>query len=173
MATRKAPKQVDVLDELANGDPQRVMALMLWKNRLRNPDMYVQVTEADVRGFDDCVRYLKVEPQVKVYRPEGLAAQAAVPAQGNRRGVAAREASPPKPYVMIVLVDKKGDAIRPVENNEDDFDRAKDAAAVRKARQDAPGLAQRITHQARSGEYSLSDITDAANALLLLARAEE
>jgi hypothetical protein len=43
---------------------------------------------------------------------------------------------------------------------------------MRKARQDAPQIAQRIVNQARSGEYSLSDIQDAANALLLLSRAE-
>jgi hypothetical protein len=123
MATRKAPKQVDVLDELANGDPQRVMALMLWKNRLGNPDMYVQVNEADIRGFDDCIRFLKVKPEVRVYRPQGQPAQPAVPGQGNRRSVPAREATPAKPYVMIVLTDDKGDAIRPVENNQEDFDR--------------------------------------------------
>jgi hypothetical protein len=46
-----------------------------------------------------------------------------VPGQGNRRSVPAREATPAKPYVMIVLTDDKGDAIRPVENNQEDFDR--------------------------------------------------
>lgn len=170
MATRKpAPKQ-DPLDALAQ-DPARVMQLMLWKARMREPDMYVQITEHDIRGFDDCVRYLKVKPQVKIFRPQGLPAQDAIAAQGNRRAVPARPATPPKPYVMVVLTDEKGDTVRPVENNEEDFDVAAQARDLRKARDQAQDLAQRIVQQARTGEYSLSDIQDAANALITLSRA--
>lgn len=166
-----AAKKQDQLDALAKGDPQRVMALMLWKNRRHNPDLYVQIDERDIQGFDDCVKYLKVKPVVRITRPAGLPAQPHIPATANRRATPGREATPPKPYVMIVLVDEKGDAIKPVENNEEDFDEAKAAAEVRKARDQAPALAQLLTQQARTGEYSLSDITDAANALLTLARA--
>lgn len=163
------PKQ-HPLDALAK-DSERVMALMLWVNRHRNPDLFAQITEKDLAGFEDCMRYLKVKPQVRIFRPEGLPAQAAIPATHHRRAVPAREATPPKPFVMVTLVDEKGDAIRPVENNEEDYDRAQDATQVRKARDQAPQLAQLILNQARTGEYSLSDITDAANALLTLARA--
>jgi hypothetical protein len=166
-----AAKKQDPLDVLAKGDPQRVMALMLWKARRHNPDLYVQIDEHDIQGFEDCVKYLKVKPEVRIMRPGGLPSQPPIPATGNRRAVPGREAIPPKPYVMIVLVDEKGDAIKPVENNEEDFDQAKSAAEVRKARDQAPALAQLLTQQARTGEYSLSDITDAANALLTLARA--
>lgn len=169
MATKK--QTLDPLDALAKGDPQRVMALMLWKARMRQPDMYVQITEHDIKGFDDSCRYLKVKPQVRVFRPGEIAAQPAVAASGKRRAVPAREAIPPRPYVMVVLTDEKGDAIKAVENNEEDFDAARDAAAVRKARDQAPQLAQLILQQAKNGEYSLSDIQDAANALLTLARA--
>lgn len=172
MATKKAaaPKQADVLEDLVRGDPQRVMALILWKNRLNNPDMFVQIGPNDVKGLDDCCRYLKVNPRVKVFRPEGVPASPGIPAAGNRRAVPARPAIPPRDYVMVTLVDEKGDVIRPVENNQDDFDAAAEAGRVRKARDDAPSLAERIVAGARSGETSLSDITDAANALLLLSR---
>lgn len=170
MATKK-PQKLDALDALAQGDAQRVMALMLWVARKRNPDLYVQITEHDIKGFDDCIAYLKVKPQVRVTRPQGLPAQPGIPAAANRRAVPAREATPPKPYVMVVLTDEKGDAIRPVENNEGDFDEAKAAAEVRKARDQAADLAQRLVQQGRSGEFSLSDMQDAANALLVLSRA--
>jgi hypothetical protein len=166
-----AAKKQHPLDALAQGDPKMVIALMLWKARHREPDMYVQIDEKDLAGFEDCVRYLKVKPNVRIFRPEGLLAQDAIPAQHGRRAVPARAATPPKPYVMVTLVDEKGDLIRPVENNEADFDAARDAGQVRKARDQAGELANRIVNQARTGEYSLSDIQDAANALLILSRA--
>ncbi len=169
MATKKQPH--DPLDALTQGDPLQVIAVMLWKNRMREPDMYVKIDEHDLKGFQDCVGYLKVKPTVKIARPQGVPAQAAIPATANRRAVPAREAIPPRPYVLVTLVDEKGDAIRPVENNEEDFDAAKASAEVRRARDQAPDIAQRIVNQARSGEYSLSDIQDAANALLILSRA--
>jgi len=170
---RKAVKP-DPLDALAEGDLKRVIALMLWKARLREPDMYVQITENDIKGFEDCVAYLKVKPEVMVKRPPGLPAQAAIPATGNRRAVAAREATPPKPFVIVTLVeDGTENVIRPVENNQEDYDIAQDAAHVRKARDQAPALAERIVNQARSGEFSLSEIQDAADALIILARAQQ
>ena len=169
MATKKATK--DPLDELANGDPGKVIALMLWKNRLREPDLYVQITEADIKGFEDCVKYLKVTASVKIEHPQGLPAQDAVPATANRRAIPGRPAAPPKPFVIVTLVDQHGDGIRPVENNQDDYDAAQAATQVRKARDQAQELAGRLLAQARSGEYSLSDMQDAADALLTLARA--
>lgn len=170
MAKAKTPKP-DALDQLA-ADPMRVLCLMLWKNRHREPDMYVQITPEDIQGFDDCTRYLKVkEPIAKIFRPQGLPAQEAIPASAGRRAVPARAATPPKPYVIVTLVDEKGDTIRPVENNERDFDTAQDAAAVRRARDQAPELASLLLSQARTGEYSLSTMTDVANALVALARA--
>lgn len=168
MATKK--KQDD-LDALVAGDPREVIALMLWKARRANPDLYVQIEQKDIDGFYDCVRYLKVEHQVQISRPEGLPAHPGVPAAPGRRAIPARQATPPKPYVMVTLVDQKGDAIRPVENNEDDFDAAKEVQKLKRARDQAPDLAQRIVAQARSGEYSLSDIQDAAEALITLSRA--
>ena len=170
----KAPRAAkkDALDLLAEGDPKRIIALMLWKARLREPDLFVQITEKDIEGFDACTNYLKVVPGVMVKRPAGLPYQPAQPAAGNRRAVPAREATPAKPFVIVALVeDGTENAIRPVENNETDYDAAQAQAAVRKARDQASAIAQRILNQAKSGEYSLSDIQDAADALITLARA--
>jgi hypothetical protein len=170
MAQKKA--QLHPLDALAQGDPKKVIALMLWKARHREPDMYVQLDENDLQGFEDCVTYLKVKPDVLIKRPQGVPAQPGIPATHHRRAVPAREAIPPKPYVIVSLVEHGTEnVIRPVENNQADFDIAKDAAAVRKARDQAHELASRILAQAKSGEYSLSDIQDAVDALLTLARA--
>jgi hypothetical protein len=169
MAKRK--RELHPLDALAEGDPRDVIALMLWKNRMREPDMYVQLTEQDMQGLADCTNYQKVTPHVNIERPEGAPAQAAIPASGNRRAVPARPALPPKPYVIVTLVDQDGNMVRPIENNQADYDASLDAALLRKARDQAPDLAQRLIQQAKTGETSLSDMQDAADALILLARA--
>lgn len=159
------------LDELADTDPKTVIALMLWKERLRQPDLYVTLSDKEIAGLEDCARYLKVRPEVRIFRPQGVPAQPAIAAGPGRRAVPAREAGEPKSYVMVQLVDDKGDAFRPIENNEQDFDAAEQASRVRKARDSAQMLANRLVEQARTGEFSLSDMTDAANALLVLAAA--
>lgn len=167
-----APAKKDALDQLAEGGAEGVIALMLWQARKRNPDMYVQITEVDIKGFTDCTRYLKVVPEVQIFRPQGIPAQPAIPAAGSRRAVPAREAQPPKPYVMVRLVEKgTSNGIRPVENNEEDYDAQQQRARVMAAKDKAAGLAHRLIQQANSGEYSLSDMSDAAQALVTLAEA--
>ena len=171
-ATRKSLPQLDALDALAAGDPLKIVALMLWKARRREPDLYVQIDEQDIKGFDDCMSYLKVKWHVSIERPPGLPGQDAIPAGHGRRAVPARAGTGPKPYVAVVLVDERtGDAIRPVENNNDDYDLSQQAVRVRKARDQAQQLANRLMEQGRTGEFSLSDLTDAADALLILAQA--
>lgn len=168
----KRPVQPHPLDLLAQGDPKKVIALMLWKNRRRDPDLYVKIDEDDLKGFDDCVNYLKVVPEVMIRRPPAIAAQPGIPAMGKRKAVPAREEIPARPYVVVTLVEKgTQNAIRPIENNEEDFQAQKEAATVAKAREQGPRLAQRLVQQAGSGDFSLSDVQDAADALLTLARA--
>lgn len=162
-----AKKATDPLDALA-GDPLKVIALMLWKNRMREPDMYAQITPDDIQAYEDCVAYLKVTPQINITHPAGEPAQAAVPATANRRAVPARPATPPKPFVIVTLTDKNGDMIKPIENNQVDYDESQHAQKIQHAKSVSADLAQRIIHQAQSGETSLSDTQDAANALILL-----
>lgn len=174
MATRKKPEQPKArhpLDDLEAGALDRVMMLMLWKRRHQEPDLYVKIDERDIAGFEDSVRYQKMKPAISVRRPRGLPAQDAIPAMGKRRAVPARAAIPDKPFVIVSLVEAgTQNTIRPVENNEQDFDTARESAELRKARDQAPDLAARLVRQANSGEYSLSDMQDAANALMILAR---
>lgn len=171
---RRIQPKLDALDELAQGDPLDVIALMLWKARHRQPDMFVQITEKDITGFRDSVEYQKLKPAVLIRRPPGLEAQAPIPATHNRRAVPGRAATPPKPFVMVTLVEEGTEnVIRPIENNDADFDAAQDAATLRKARDRAPQLAELILAQARSGDTSLSDTQDAADTLLILARAQQ
>lgn len=175
MAT-KQPK-LDPLDELAQGDPRMIIALMLWKNRHREPDLYVQLDQRDIDGFKACVNYLKVKPAVMIRRPEEIPGTPAIPAAGNRRAVPARPSIPARNYVMVALVEQGKDgkpsenAIRPVENNEEDFDQQKDTASIKRAKDNAQDLANRLLKAAASGDYSLSDMQDAASDLVLLARA--
>lgn len=165
------PQLIDPLDRVAD-DPMFVIALMLWQNRMRHPDLYAKIEPNDIKGFEDCVQFLKVNWQVRIERPAEIPAQEAIPAHGNRRAVPARPAIPPRPYVIVNLVDERtGDAIKPIENNQADYDVAQQAAAVRKAKDNAPMLAGSLMEQARSGNFSLSEMTDAANALLTLAGA--
>jgi hypothetical protein len=75
---------------------------------------------------------------------------------------------------MVTLCDgASGNAIRPIENNQEDYDRQQQSVAVRKARDQAPMMADNILRAVRTGEWSLSEMQDAANALLVLARAQQ
>jgi hypothetical protein len=168
----KPRTKLDKLDALAQGDPLKILALMLWKNRLREPDLFMQIEEKDIDGFEDCVRYLKVIPEVLIERPAGLPAQPAIPATHHRRAVPARPATPPKPFVIVTLTDAQtGDCFRPIENNEHDYDRSLEMAKIKRIREQAPQMASRLVEQVNKGELSLSDAQDAAEALLLLSRA--
>jgi len=48
------------LDVLANGDRRRSLPSCSGKARRRQPDLYVKIDEEDLKGFEDCVNYLKV-----------------------------------------------------------------------------------------------------------------
>lgn len=171
--------ELDALDlfvQEARRNPLRAIMLMLWRARMHNPDMYVRVDEKDLKGFADCVAYLKVRPTVIIHREPGIPAQPGEPATGNRRAIPAREAVAPKPYAVIALVEERDgkatmNMVKPVENNQDDYDRSLAIAAQKRARDQAPDLASRLMNAARSGDFSSSDLQDAANALVLLSQA--
>jgi len=169
-APAKAAPKIDPLDALADGDPFKAVALLLWKGRFRNPEMAVQITPADIKGFQDCMDYLKVTPEVHVHRPQGRPAQVGVPERQGRPAVPARPAEPPRPYVMIQLVDKDGNAIKPCENNEDDYQRGLLAERKRKARDQAEGLATSLRGELASGDFNKSTIDAICEALLVLAK---
>lgn len=165
------PKK-DVLDKLAEADPKEIIALMLWKDRHRNPDMAEQITEKDIAGFRACTDYLGVDPEVAIFRPQGRPAQAAVPAAGRNRAVPARPAEPARPFVAVNLVAKGTmNAIKPIENNEEDAKVRDQADALRRYRDKAGSLASQLMQDVAAGQFSTSTIQEAAQALVALARA--
>lgn len=169
--TKAAPQAQDPLDQLVDGDPKDVLALILWKNRHNNPELSVQITAKDIEGFQACCEYLEVEPEVRIIRPAGRPAQEAMVKNGQVIAPA-RPADPPKPFVVAQIVAKGTDnAIRPVENNLEDYDRQQQMAAVRKARDQASMHAANILTAVKTGEWSLSDMQEAANALTIMAAA--
>lgn len=170
MAT-KTVKKLDVLDQLALGDASEIIALMLWKDRHRNPDMTLQITEADIAGFRKCTEYLEVVPKLRIERPQGLPAQEGIPAVGNRRAVPARAAEPPRPFVVVQVVDKDGNGIKPIESEEDGAKLRDEADKLRQIRDTAPGLASQLIADARAGSFSSSMVIEAAESLKTLARA--
>lgn len=166
-------REPDALDRFAFAEDHFVSALMMvfWKARHANPEFTITVDSADLKGFQDCIQYLEVTPTIRVYRPQGLPAQEAVPATGKRRAVPGRPAKPPADYVVVQMVDKDGNSIKAVENNDADYERAGEAAKLRTIRDSAPGLAAQLEADVRSNTLSTSTILEAAAALKVLARA--
>lgn len=165
-------RKKDELDHLAEGDPKNVISLMLWKVRHQYPNLSMEITPKDLQGFNECVAYLKVVPEVDVTRPQGRPAQDGIAAVGNRRAVPGYDAEPPRPYVIVRLVEKGTEnMIRPVENNVDDNERRIAAEKLAEYRGQAPSLAQALENAARSGDFSAHDLREAAAALRALAQA--
>ena len=145
------------LQAFAQADPEQHMALMLWMNRINNPELTVKVTEEDLTAYMACMSYLKTTPQLKiVQRPK---------------------------YVAITLVEKgteikdpdgtvtsEGNAIRPVENNEADFNRSQAAEEIRRIKERAPDLANRLTIDAQAGTFSSDMVIEAARTIMTLAQ---
>lgn len=174
-AALNAPAQVahvdaDPLDAFANdAEFEEVMAMMFWKGRFDNAQAYLEVTTGDLTAFHACMEYLGVTPTIKIFRPAGAPATAAIPAEGNRRAVPGRAARPPKDYVVIQMVDQDGNAIVPIENNEADHQRGATARRLKQIRDNAPQLAAQLTADVQANAISNQTILDAAEALRVLA----
>src|SRR5260221_7353593 len=161
----------DPLDALVAGPLKDIIALMLWKNRHNEPELNVQLTERDLSGFRACVEYLHVTPEVRIVRPQGMPGHDAIPATRTRSAIPAAEPTPPKPNVTICLVERGTEnAIRPVENNEQDWQAAEEAKNFNRARDRALQLAGELQQVAATGNFSSSVIQDAAQCLVALAR---
>lgn len=169
---RKPIVKKDALDHLAEGDPKDIIAAMLWKARHHYPSLSMELTEKDLKGLNDCVTYLKVKPEVLIVRPQGRPAQAPQPAVGQRRAVPGFDAEPPRPFVVVALVEKgTANAIRAVENNVEDNERRIMAEAVAEYRARAGQIAANLENIVRTKDFSESDLREAAAALRTLAQA--
>lgn len=166
------PKQIDALDAFAASEPMRVLQLVLWKARHQNPEMTVLITAEDLSAFDQCMTYQKVIPGILVDRPDGRPAMPAIPAVGTRRAVPATLGEPPRPFVIVSLVERgTRNAVKPVENNEQDYQRGELAREAQVAKRNVPMLAAELRRTAVSGDFSSATLEDAARTLELLGRA--
>jgi len=168
---KATPPPVDVLDAFAAADPNRVLQLLLWKARHQNPEMTVLIREEDLSAFDQCMAYQKVTPAAMVYRPEGRPATPGIPAVGTRRAVPASPAEPSRPFVIVSLVAQgTKHVVKPIENNEQDFQAGELARTIQVAKRNIPTLAAELRRTAASGDFSTATLEDAARTLELLGR---
>jgi hypothetical protein len=162
---------LDAFEAMCNEqDPARAIMMLFWKARHQNPQFSIDITDKDLVAFDQCMEYLEVEPQIRVFRPQGMPPHPGAPATESRSAIPPRPAGPPKPYVVIQMVDKNGDAIVPIENNEEDLQRSQAAQRIRNVAKGASQLADQLMADLRANVTSSSTITEAANALKMLAQ---
>ena len=144
------------MESFVQASPDNHITMLLWMNRFNNPEMAVTVTEADVKAFQDCMTYLKVIPSIKVSQRNGRATIALLEKDTEIRDKKTQE------------IVSQGNAIKAVENNEADFQRAEQSERIRMIRQNAPQLANAIKVGAMAGEFSSDLILQAAEALQVL-----
>ena len=168
-------------------DPMKMMALVMWKNRIQNPDMGVAITPKDLEGFAQAVDYLKVQAQVRMFRRGENAYVQMVDAASKvvvRRKVGAKDKEGHdiiadrdfdlevvngqyalEPGDVIVSI---GNGIRPIENNEADYDAAARAERVRQAKVTAPSLAMQVKNGAIAGTISKEMVCEVCDVLMTL-----
>lgn len=169
MATKKAVKQ-DPLDMLVAGPTENVIAMLLWKNRHREPSMTAVIKPEDLQALADCCEYLKVTPAVAVVRPAGREATPAIPARGNRPGIPAMPGEPARPHVVVALVNKGTmDAIRPLENNDEDAELLQRGTETARWKSKAAMLSQQASGMAGSGDVSTAVLSEIAQCLQVFA----
>lgn len=166
------PESVDPLDALVAAGPERVAQLLLWKDRIRNPELGVQITAEDIKGFAECTQYLDIKPALLIWRRPAVEAQPGQPATARRRGVAPTPAMPAAPFVTVrLVVQGTHDGFKPIENNERDYDAAAQAEKVRRLKQDLQEWAPSVRAMIASGDFSTAALTDFVEGAVALARA--
>lgn len=178
MATKKAAaKPADELDLFVKAcadDPSQAVIALLWKFRHQLPDLAAQIDRKDLGGLKACADYLEVKPTLRIFRREDVPARAAQPPSAEYpKGLPGFAGAPASEHVTILVTDggKNHDGFRPIENNEEDAQAAERAAALRQAKQLAPGLAQQVASQAAGGEFSKELVIEVCSYASMLARA--
>lgn len=146
------------LDKLTTTGPRGLIALLLWKDRMRNPAMAVTITERDLEGLEKCVTFQKVEPAVEIWRkPNGVIVAMVV------KGTTLKDKEG--------NITSIGDAITPLEDNQADKDRADAVRQLNDIRANANSLAARLLSEDAAGIATRSTIEECAQALRVLAQA--
>lgn len=163
--------ELDMLDAFAKQGANQGIMMLFWLNRHANPDMSVKVTEQDLTEFRACVDYLGVAPQVRMFRPQGRPAHPGSPKTARNEAIPPRAAEPPRNFVVIQLVDKDGNAFKPIESTEEGAHVRDTSNAARRDREKAPQIADQILADASTGLSSFATIQEAARLLKTLAQA--
>lgn len=150
-------------------DPRLAIQLMLWKARHTNEDMAVVITEDDLDAFNACVDYLEVTPEIRILQPGGVPAR---PPFKGKDGIErpGRAAVPPRDECLVQLVDKNGNAIKPIERSEEEQAKGRKGTEIRNAKQRAAGLVGEVRNMLAQGSTSSALTEEVCNSLLLLAR---
>jgi len=158
----RAPKK-DPLDLFAEAPLDRVLQLVFWKLRHKNPDMAVLIEQKDLEAFKQSMDYQEVKPALLVYRPQGDPGHPGSPAVGKRRAVPARDPSPARPFVVVALVQEgTKNTVKPVENNEQDYQRGDLARRQAVARGRAGSLATTLRNGAANLDLVTSGVLEEA-----------
>jgi hypothetical protein len=158
-----------MLDALVTADPKQIIALMLWKNRHNNPEMVIQINEADIKGLTDCTTYQGIEPDVRIFRRGALPPHDAIPGTPGRAGVNAFPGMPAADFVTVAMVAKgTEDTFRAVENNEQDLAIGEKLRNRARLLANALPIANRVRNSAAAGDFSSSDIVELADIVLSL-----
>lgn len=181
---KRAKKQLDELDTFAQAGPEKALMLVLWKVRHHYPEMAVPITADDLHEFQKSVEFTKQKPSVVVYRRPAQEARAGIPAQGKRKAIPSAPAQPAGRTAVVMVVEENtamvdaggvmlspGNTIRPVESDPKAHDIATKQRQVKAAREKAVQIANELTRDASVGMYSDSKISEAAQALVMLANA--
>lgn len=177
MATKKAPKlPPDALDQFVDAckqDPTEAAIAILWKLRHQFPELAIQIGRKDLKGLNDCAGYLEVVPTLHIHRREAVPARAAQPPSAEYpKGVPGFAGAPASEYVTIgVVAHGTTDSFKPIENNEEDAQAGENAAALRTAIEQTPGLAQMVSNNAAQGIFSEELVMELAANAMALARA--
>jgi hypothetical protein len=193
--TTKKPTvaKLDPLDMLA-ADPNRLLGLLLWQRRIDRPELSTAITKKDIDGMAQGVEYVAGEAdgvEVRAFRRGDRVLVQLVDAKSKavvRRQVMGKdkegrdimvakdldvEVRDGRPVMQpgdeIVSI---GDAIRPIENNQEDFDASERAERLRVARASAPDLAAMVKQSALMGTFSKELVVEACDKLVLLASAK-
>jgi len=170
---KNAATNPDALDRLAAAPLERVLELVFWKLRHKNPDMAVLIDKKDIEAFEQSMAYQEIKPGILVERPAGRPGHPAIPAAGKRRAVPEVQAEAPRPFVLVALVEAgTKNTVKPVENNEEDFQRGDLCRKLAAARGKTQNLAQMLRNAAANPDLATSGtLEEAAEILALLGRA--
>jgi hypothetical protein len=142
-----------VIYSLADDQRHLALAMLLWQQRIANPEMSIEITPADIDSLRACAEYLSVTPAVRIFRPVQMAEKTL------------------RPGFYVQLVDEAtGSTFKPIESDEKELDRSQAAAKWRSAKESIPELVRTVKSAMARGETSDYVINELCDAAMLVAQ---